>query len=612
MDENNDIISELLKAQKEIISGVYKVQYFDNNMKKYGLLNSDWIEKNMDSLTGQNFYLNDDECLPKEENRDYSFIDDYSNISIPVNFTFVTEDFMSLLSEKFFYENIKYKIKNYYVEILIGEECIIMMDRQQRYQYSYIILYVPKTENINKNIDYILKITDQLELNKARDFILKNNIWNYMKKINFSYEDEYKDILSKNNEKIGYLARNNYSNNNLKLIEKQRLGTLDNENNFINDMNNINNIFNFNMIDINNMNNFNNNNFMKQMINMNNMINTNYMGNLNYMNCMINNNNMNNSTNSNNNINNNPNNNYNNIMNSNINYNNMMNGNMNLTNNNNMNNNIVNFNNMNNSNMNNNIMNCNNMNCNNMNNNNMNNNIMNCNNMNNNMNNSNMNNNMNNSNMNSNIMMNFNMNNASNNNIMNIMNKMNNMNNSNMNSNNMNLTNINNNVKGQINSNMNYNTFNNNINNICKNNMNFNNNMSYINNNNFNANNNLNMINSFNINNNQYSNNFNFVSCSNMINKSMSGNNNNSKVNSVFITFTYEPNNKQVFIDSKDNETFLDVINLLENKYNWLKKIQNKFYFYENKEIQSNQMNIRIKDLGIKDNSSIIIKDRNY
>jgi len=572
MDENNDIISELLKAQKEIISGVYKVQYFDNNMKKYGLLNSDWIEKNMDSLL--KFYLNDDECLPKEENRDYSFIDDYSNISIPINFTFVTKDFMSLLSGKFFDENIKDKIKNYYVEILIGEECIIMMDRQQRYQYSYIILYVPKTENINKNIDYILKISDQLELNKARDFILKNNIWNYMKKINFSYEDEYKEILSKNNEIIGYLARNNYSNNNLKLIEKQRLGTLDNGNNFINGMNK-NNINNFNMISINNMNNFNNNNYMKQMINMsnmnnmNNMINTNYMGNLNYMNCMINNNNMYNSTNSNNNINNNPNNNYNNSMNNNINYNNMMNGNMNLTNNNNLNNNI--------------------MNCNNMNNNNMNN-----------------------SNMNNSIMMNYNMNNANNNNIMKIMNEMNNMNNSNMNSNNMNLTNINNNVNGQINSNMNCNASNNNINNICKNDMNFNNNMPYINNNNFNTNNNLNMINSFNINNNQYSNNFNFASCSNMINKSMTGNNNNSKVNSVFITFTYEPNNKQVFIDSKDNETFLDVINLLENKYNWLKKIPNKYFFYENNEIQRNQMNIRIKDLGIKDNSSIIIKDRNY
>ena len=446
MDENNDIISELLKAQNEIIFGVYKVQYLDNNMKKYCLLNSDWIEKNMDSLTNQNSYLYDDKCLPKEEKRDYSFIDGYSDISLPVNFTFVTEDFMSLLSEKFFDENIKCKIKYYHVEIIIGEECIIMMDRQQRYQYSYIILYDPKKENINKNIDYILKIQDKLELHEARDFILKNNIWNYMKKINFSYEDEYKVILNKNNEKIGYLARNNYLNNNLKLIEKQRLGTLDNGNNFINGMNNIkniyNNIYNFNMINNNNM-----NNFMKQMINMNNMNNTNYMGNLNYMNYMINNNNMNNSTNSNNNINNNPNTNYNNSMNSNINYNNMMNGNMNLTNNNNMNNS-----NMNNNNMNNNIMNFNNMN----------NNIMNCNNMNNNnMNNSNMNNSnmnhshMNNSNMNSNIMMNFNMNNANNNNIMKIMNEMNNMNNSNMNSNNMNLTSINNNVNGQINSNMN-------------------------------------------------------------------------------------------------------------------------------------------------------------
>ena len=106
MEENNDIISELLKAQNEIILGVYKVQYLDDNMKKYGLLNSDWIEKNMNSLTNQNSYLYDDECLPKEESRDYSFIDGYSDISLPVNFTFVTENFMSLLSEKCFDENI--------------------------------------------------------------------------------------------------------------------------------------------------------------------------------------------------------------------------------------------------------------------------------------------------------------------------------------------------------------------------------------------------------------------------------------------------------------------------------------------------------------------------
>ena len=175
MDENNDIISEYLKAQNEIISGIYKAQYLNNNTKKYGLLDSDWIDKNMDSFTNQNFDLYNDECLPKEENRDYSFIDGYSNISLPVNFTFVTENFMSLLSQKITDENFKNKIKTYYVEIIIGEECIIMMDRQQNYKYKYIILYEPKTENINKNIDYILKISDKLEQSKAIDFILKNN-----------------------------------------------------------------------------------------------------------------------------------------------------------------------------------------------------------------------------------------------------------------------------------------------------------------------------------------------------------------------------------------------------------------------------------------------------
>ena len=175
----------------------------------------------------------------------------------------------------------------------------------------------------------------------------------------------------------------------------------------------------------------------------------------------------------------------------------------------------------------------------------------------------------------------------------------------------------------QIN-NSNINGSNNNINNVYKNNMNFKNNIPYINNsNNLITNNNMsninnknfNMINAFNTNNNQYNNNSNFSSCSNMNNNlfvNNTRNNNNSKVNSIFITFTYEPQYKQVFIDSKDNDKFSDVISLLEKKYNWIGKIPNKYYFFENKEIQKNQMNIIIRDLGIKDNSNIIIKDKNY
>ena len=349
-------------------------------------------------------------------------------------------------------------------------------------------------------------------------------------------------------------------------------------NNFSNNMNN--NFQNGNImfaIQGNNMNNINSNQGQNVNMNFNNNANNNFnMNNNQFMN--INNNNFsngavnfqaqNNINMNNNNINNNNVNN--NINNNNVN-NNMMNNNMNLNMNNNwnMNNNMINNNNMMNNNVNNNMMN------NNMNNNNMNifsnKNLNNCNNMN-------MGNNMNINNMN---MMGNNMNIANN---MNMGNNMNNGNNMNMMGNNMNVAN---------NMNMGNNMNNGNKMNMIGNNINIANNM-----------NNGNNINIQQFPQDQFNNNQNQVPNQNQQNAAK---NEIDPKNLIFITFTFEQNKKQIYIDADKNETFNNVLLQLEEKYNWLRNIKKKTYIFKGKPIPERNYSETLQQLQIKDNSDISI-----
>ena len=81
---------------------------------------------------------------------------------------------------------------------------------------------------------------------------------------------------------------------------------------------------------------------------------------------------------------------------------------------------------------------------------------------------------------------------------------------------------------------------------------------------------------------------------------------NNSQQNIIMIIFTFEQYGKQIFIDMDENELFKNTINELEEKYNWLKSLNGKKFIFNGREI-TNQ-DISLKDLGIKDNSSIIIQ----
>ena len=188
-----------------------------------------------------------------------------------------------------------------------------------------------------------------------------------------------------------------------------------------------------------------------------------------------------------------------------------------------------------------------------------------------------------------------------NNNNMNQMKNNNNYNffNNNIINNNMNINmNNNNNNNFYINGMNNNNNMNNNFNNMNNNNHNFNN---MNNNNNFN-NNNMNMNNNFNnynMNNNNFNNNMNF----NMNN--FNNNKNNIpllKSQNIFLTFIL--NGKQLFIESNQNETFQAIISKLEKKYNWVKNINKKAYFYNNQIIN---IQYTLKQLNIPENSTIYI-----
>jgi hypothetical protein len=74
------------------------------------------------------------------------------------------------------------------------------------------------------------------------------------------------------------------------------------------------------------------------------------------------------------------------------------------------------------------------------------------------------------------------------------------------------------------------------------------------------------------------------------------------KSQNIFLTFTL--NGKQLFIESNQNEAFQAIISKLEKKYNWVKNINKKAYFYNNQIIN---IQYTLKQLNIPENSTIYI-----
>ena len=220
--------SELIKKKiddecskiKEIELEINKIKDTGNNYRKYGLLDNSWytkfqqflidgitekkVKKKKKTRKNKIFEFKYKRLIPNSKNIDFSEINENS-INYPTNFTFATETFMDLISEKFSVTELV-EVKNYLYEVEIGGDCIIMKDFKKTSRYRYLILYEQNKDYMNINIDFILIIYDEKEMEEACKYILKNKILNYLKKIGFTKQNKYYMILNKDNNKIGFIS----------------------------------------------------------------------------------------------------------------------------------------------------------------------------------------------------------------------------------------------------------------------------------------------------------------------------------------------------------------------------------------------------------------------
>ena len=145
-------------------------------------------------------------------------------------------------------------------------------DNKNENPFRYLTLYSELEEKKGNEIDFFIYIKDKKERQDIEEYILKNNLWNYFKKIRYDYKDEYKKIYNENKKEIGYVVRctdiERIENYILKIHPP--ISPIIN-NNFKNNMNNFNN-----MNYINNMSGNNNMNMLN-----NNIINNNLLNNFN-------------------------------------------------------------------------------------------------------------------------------------------------------------------------------------------------------------------------------------------------------------------------------------------------------------------------------------------
>ena len=190
----------------------------ENSFSKYGLINTVWYNEYLHFLKKPNkksnnkikeklfkFYF----LQPIYDERDYSYIGcSNPKFNLPSDFVFVTNKFVNLISEYisiYDYKNLD-KFKSYLFQIAIGGECIIMKNfKAEYYDKVYIFIYEENKGNMNNNIDFILMIDDYNKMIKSLNIILEYNIWNFLKIINFSIEEDEKEIKNVKGEKMDIL-----------------------------------------------------------------------------------------------------------------------------------------------------------------------------------------------------------------------------------------------------------------------------------------------------------------------------------------------------------------------------------------------------------------------
>ena len=205
---------ELLNGEEEIKKELDKPGGLEKGYKVYYLLDNKWVEDYKYLISNKKYkesknLLKVSLILKKDEDKDFTYVHKSFGFSFPCNFALVTQNFIDLLCKNFT-ENEQNQLKGASFKIIIGGKCLIMKDQDnENSPFAYITLYNEKKGKFNNNIDYFLEINDRKELNKNLNYILKSNIWNYFKALNYSYRDEYAKIINSQRIKIGYLVLNN-------------------------------------------------------------------------------------------------------------------------------------------------------------------------------------------------------------------------------------------------------------------------------------------------------------------------------------------------------------------------------------------------------------------
>ena len=172
--------------------------------KKYKFLLKEIFDKN----EARKAKFNYKDLLKKNVEKDYEINKKKFSFSFPSNFIFINKDILEVIAAYIDGKYVRYL--STFFNIIIGGGCCILKDPKglrDENPFRYIILYNEIQENTGNEIDFILNIKDKKERNAAIDYILKNNLWNYFKKIKFDYIDEYKIINNDFKQEIGFFVR---------------------------------------------------------------------------------------------------------------------------------------------------------------------------------------------------------------------------------------------------------------------------------------------------------------------------------------------------------------------------------------------------------------------
>jgi hypothetical protein len=174
---NFDEMKEFYDFEQKIMTNTYNNKEFE----KFGLLNSEWIEKYKNKYN-YNLYLQNGQIknnctenifkivdlTPKFEELELGDDQEKIRIKYPNNFVLVSKKFIDLITKNFENEDERNRLLNLCYEAFKINNDLIIKDMEK----NIILIYIPFSENnIFKN-KYILKYSKQVYMEKELKIIL--------------------------------------------------------------------------------------------------------------------------------------------------------------------------------------------------------------------------------------------------------------------------------------------------------------------------------------------------------------------------------------------------------------------------------------------------------